>query len=94
MPLVPWSWPAASQAIGETRAELLAPAAYRLVGDDNPTLSEEQLNIAQAEAEHVIQPHGVADDLGRKPMAIVRVGWRLHAASLARLQGDRQTGLP
>jgi hypothetical protein len=84
MPLVPWSWPVASQAIGETRAEFLAPAAHRLVGDNNAALSQDQLNIAPAEAEYVIQPHGLADDLGGKPMAVVRVGWRLHAASLAR----------
>jgi hypothetical protein len=58
------SWPAASQAIDETRAEFLASAPNGLIGDHNPTLSDEQLNIAQAEAEHAIQPHGVADDLG------------------------------
>jgi hypothetical protein len=94
MPLVPWSWPAASQAIGETRAEFLAPAAHRLVGDDNAMLGQEQLNIPQAEAEHVVQPHGVANDLGGEPMAIVAGGWRLHAASLARLQAACQTRLP
>jgi hypothetical protein len=27
----------------------------------------------------VVQPHGVADDLGGEPMAIVRVGRQLHA---------------
>jgi hypothetical protein len=42
----------ASQAIGETRAEFLAPASHPLLGDDNTTLSQEQHNIPQAEAEH------------------------------------------
>ena len=94
VPLVPWPWPAASQAVGETRAEFLAPASHRLVGDDDAALSQDQLNIPQAEAEHVVQPDGVADDLGGKPMAVVRVGWRLHAASLARLRTWRQSRLP
>src|ERR1700679_7196 len=34
VPLVPWPWPAAAQAVGETRAEFLAPTSHRLVGDD------------------------------------------------------------
>jgi hypothetical protein len=86
VPLVAWSRPPASQAISETRGKFLTPASHRLVGDDDATLSQEQFNISQAEADHVVQPHRVADDLGGEPMAIVGVGWRLHAASLAHLQ--------
>jgi hypothetical protein len=56
VPLVPWPRPAAAQAVGETRTEFLAPASYRLVGDDNTALSQEQLNIPQAEADHVVKP--------------------------------------
>ena len=54
VPLVPWPWPAAAQAVSETRAEFLAPASYRLVGDHDAALSQEQLNVPQAEAEHVV----------------------------------------
>ena len=54
VPLVPWSWPAASQAVGESRPEFHAPASHRLVGDDDAALSQDQLHIAQAEAEHVV----------------------------------------
>jgi hypothetical protein len=50
VPLVAWPRPAAAQAFGETRTEFLAPASHRLVGDDNTALSQEQLNIPQAEA--------------------------------------------
>jgi hypothetical protein len=85
VPLVAGSWPAASQAVGETRGEFLAPASHRLVGNDDTAFSQDQLDIAQAEAEHVIQPDGVADDLGREPMAIVGVRWWRHADSLTRL---------
>ena len=85
MPFVTGLWPAASQVIGETRGEFLAPASHRLVGDDNAALGHDQLNIPQAEAECVVEPDGVTNDLGAEPMAIVRVGC-LHVASFIRLQ--------
>jgi hypothetical protein len=50
---------------GETCSDFLAPTPRRLVGDGNTSLSQQQLNITQAEAERVLQPHGVADYLGR-----------------------------
>ncbi len=52
VPLIPWPWPPTPQAVGETCSELLAPAPHGLVGDDGASLSQEQLNIPQAEAEH------------------------------------------
>ena len=84
VPLVPWPRPAAAQAIGKALAEFPAPSPHGLIGDNNTSLSQKQLNIAQAEAEHMIQPDSMADDLGGEAMAVVRVGWGLHAASLAR----------
>ena len=93
VPLVSRPWSAASQAARESMAELLAPLTNRLIGDNHATFSQQQLNIPQAEAEHVIQPDCVADDLGRKPVAIVRIGWGLHADSLACLRPAGQTRL-
>jgi hypothetical protein len=94
VPLVTGPRTAAAQSAREGLAELLAPAPDGLVRDDNATLSQKQFDISQAEAEHVIQPDSVADDLGGKAMAIVWVGWRLHAASFAGLQPIYQTQLP
>jgi hypothetical protein len=74
-------------------AELLAPALRRFMGDDNASISQQQPDIPQAEAEHAVKPDAVADDLGGKAMAIVRVGWRLHATSLAGLKPACQTPL-
>jgi hypothetical protein len=91
VPFVAWSRPASSQPIGETRGEFLAPAAHRLVGDDDAALGEEQLNIPQAQAEHVIQPDRVTDNLRWKAVAVVWVEWRLHAASLVRFLECRET---
>src|ERR1700676_4791863 len=72
VPFVPRSWPPAAKTVGKTLAEFLAPAPNGLVGDHNAPLSQEQLDIAQAEAEHMVQPDSMADDLGGKAMASVR----------------------
>ena len=37
-------------------------------------LSQNQFDVSQAEAEHMVQPHGMANDLGREPMTVVGVG--------------------
>jgi HAD superfamily hydrolase (TIGR01509 family) len=91
VPLVARSRPASPQAVGETRGEFLAPASHRLVGDDDATLGEDQLNIPQAQAEHVVQPDRVADNLRWKAVAVVWVRWQLHAANLASVFECRQT---
>jgi hypothetical protein len=59
-----------------------------------PPLSQKQLNLPQAEAEHVIQPDNRADDLGGEPVALVRVGGGFIPASLDRLRPDYQQRLP
>ena len=92
VPLVPGSWPAAAHAIGETLAEFLAPAPHCLIGDHDAPLSQEQLDVTQAEAEHVIQPYSMADELGRKAMAVMRVGWWLHATTFVRLSRAANPG--
>ncbi len=93
MPLVARSWPAAAQAVSKTGSELVAPTAHGLTGDNDTPLGQDQLNIAQTEAEYVIQPNSVADDLGGKPMVVARVGWLPHAASLGCFQDYGQRGL-
>jgi hypothetical protein len=45
-----------------------------LVGDRGAALGQQQFNITQAEAENMIQPDRVADDLGREAMAVMRIG--------------------
>jgi len=37
-----------------------------LVRHDNPAFSQKIFNIAEAQRETVLEPHGVADDLGWK----------------------------
>ena len=50
VPLVAGPRTAAAQTSGKAFTEFLAPAPHRLVGDDDVTLSQKQLNIPQAEA--------------------------------------------
>ena len=44
------------------------------MGNDNATFGQEQLDIPQAEAEHMVQPDSVADDHRREAMAVVGRG--------------------
>ena len=94
VPLVAGSRPSAAQAVSKALAEFLAPAPNGLIGDDDATFSQEQLNIPQAEAEHMVQPDSLADDLGGKAMAVVRVGWWFYAPTVVRLRSRCQTRLP
>ena len=59
-----------------TGAELRTPVPDRLVRNDHTALCQKIFDIAEAEAEPVIQPHGVTDDLGREavPTVTLRVG--------------------
>jgi hypothetical protein len=74
MPGIAGSWPPSTQPLGEFGAELAAPMADTFAGDHDAALRQDEFNVAQAEAEQVIQPHGVADDLTRKAMAAME-GW-------------------
>ena len=94
VPLVARSGTAAAQTTGKVPAEFLAPAPHRLVGDDDAALSQKQLNIAQAEAEHMIQPYSMADNLRGEAMAVVWVWWWLHALTVVRFPPGCQTLLP
>src|SRR5258706_9026008 len=93
MPLVSGPRTTAAQALGEAIAKFHAPPSNGLIGDDDTTFGQKELNIPQTEAKHVIQPDGMADDLGRKTVSVVRVGRGRHAASLAGLRPDCQLRL-
>ncbi len=79
MPLVSGLRTAAAHGFGKALAKFPAPAPHGLIRDDDAPLREQELDIPQAEAEHMIQPDGMADNLSGEPMAIVRVGCGLHS---------------
>ena len=53
--------------------ELLTPLSDGLVGDYDPALCQKVFNISEAQAESVIEPDGMADDIQRKSVSVI--GW-------------------
>ena len=51
--------------------ERLTPVPNRLVGHRHTPLGQQVLGIAETEAEAMVQPDGVADDLGWEAVAVV-----------------------
>jgi hypothetical protein len=45
------------------------------MSDHDTALSQDQLDVAQTEAEDMIQPHGMVDDLSREAMSGIRGCW-------------------
>ena len=61
----------AADLIGEALAELQRPLPHGLMADHDAARGEQFVHHAQAEREAEVQPYGVADDLGREPVASV-----------------------
>ena len=60
-----------------------APLSDGLVGNDNPPLRQEFLDIAEAQAESVVKVDTMADDFAREPVAAVPIRIRFHPRILA-----------
>ena len=73
MPRVTLAPTPAPQPPSVLKTEGQAPVPTRLVGHGNAALGEEVLDVPKTEAEPVLQPHCVTDDLGRK--LVSSVGW-------------------
>jgi hypothetical protein len=65
-------------------SKLLTPLANGFIGDGEATLGEEFFNFTKAEAEPMIQPDGVADNVGGKTMTVVAGCLGFHAAQSAK----------
>ena len=71
VPFVAGPGSSAPQPAGVLGPELRAPLPDGLVGDDDPAGQEQQLHLAEAQRETVIQPHRLGDDLRREPEPLV-----------------------
>jgi len=71
IPRIAQTTAASPEAACVLRTELPTPLPDRLVGHDDPALGQEILGISEAQAEAVIKPDGVTDDLGREPVSVV-----------------------
>src|SRR5262245_31503623 len=56
--------PAPSKVSRDHGSEVFYPAAYRLIGNRDPTFSQQVLDIAKAEGEPGIEPDGLLNDHG------------------------------
>jgi hypothetical protein len=91
VPLIAWPGPAVSKLIGIRLTKLAAPLANRFIGDRDPTRKEQLFDIPVAEAESVVKPHAMADDLDRKAVMLIAVDrWAVHAPSMAHQASARQ----
>src|SRR5215470_2260511 len=61
--------PASSKVSRDHGSEVFYPAAYRLIGNRDPTFSQQVLDIAKAEGEPGIEPDGLLTDHGWKAIS-------------------------
>ncbi len=86
-------WPGAPEILGVEPAELQRPGADRLIADVDAAGGHQLLDVAQAEGEAEIQPHGLADHIRRKAVSLVGNG--LHVSLGGRSVGPKgRVGLP
>ena len=77
--------------VGKILAELHRPLPHRLVADQDTSGSEHLFNHAQAQGEPEVQPHNVADDLSREPVAgIARMTGQVHARAYASISSPQR----
>lgn len=74
------------QFLGILRSKLLAPLPNGFIGQRDAAFSQQFFHFAEAQTKAVIQPHGVANNFGRKTMSLVanRVG--RHTSQSAKTQ--------
>jgi hypothetical protein len=60
---------------------LVSDVADTLVGDTHAALGQYRLDVTQTEAEGVVQPHGITDDLSGKSVTTAGTKLGHHSAS-------------
>ena len=77
--------PPTAHGLRVDRPERVAPPAHRLVGQEHPARGQQLRHVAVAQGTTAVQPHGVTEDRGREPLAVVGGGGGLflHAPSSA-----------
>ncbi|GHO60674.1 hypothetical protein KSB_91490 [Ktedonobacter robiniae] len=74
-----------SQCIGVRLPKFQAPLTYRFIGDDNPALGKQFLDITKTKRKAKIEPYRMADDFRWETESLVigSNGVRFHEAILA-----------
>ena len=92
VPLVTGPRQTAPDLIGEGLAELQAPLPHGLVAHADAASGQQLVDVAQAQREPKVKPHGMADDLGREAVAgVAGAGRRRHPTPLL---GPTRSGKP
>ena len=71
VPDVPQASLSAPEYMGVFGTELSAPLSNGLVGDYDSAPCQQILNIPEIQAESMIEPNGMADDIRRKSMSVI-----------------------
>ena len=66
VPLVALAGPTPFERVGERPPEAQAPGANALVAHHDAALGQDRLNVVQAQAEAVVESHGMADEFRRE----------------------------
>jgi hypothetical protein len=67
-----WGFDPSSAKIGRDRgSKMVHPAAHGLIGHQDPTLSQQILDVAEAQSEPDIKPDRLLDDFGREAVAAI-----------------------
>src|ERR1700730_11194338 len=95
MPFIAHPRKAPTDLVGELLAEFAGPLPYSFGAYDDATRGQQLLHHAEPEREAEIQPHGMADDLGREPVPAVAgaSGYR-HPTRLITPAPPRKRGQP
>jgi hypothetical protein len=75
VPCVTRSWAPATQLICILLPKFPAPLSDGFIRHTDPPCKQELFHVAVAQAEAVVEPDAMADDLGRETMVCVWVGW-------------------
>jgi hypothetical protein len=63
--------PAFAKIGSDLGSKMVHPAAHRLIGNQDATLSQQILDVAEAQGEPDIKPDRVLDDFGREAVAAI-----------------------
>ncbi len=73
------------QLVGVVWTKPTAPLPNRFIGNLNSKFCQKIFDVAETEAEPVVQPNGVADDFWWEPMSVIQWFCVLHGRSLPNL---------
>jgi hypothetical protein len=70
------------QFSGVARTELLTPDSNRFISDDDSTFGGKILDVSEAQAEAMVNPDGIVDDLWGETMTVIARPVVLHPTSV------------